>query len=607
MTRPSPTAILRNGLRVLVPVSVLLTAYLYLFPVFSTCAFPLPPETIDEKADTGRAAFAETAMLHWPVSKPNATENSTTIRRPLAPFRLLALGDPQLEGDTSIPTEYLGVFPHVKELLRHVTFQSSHQSLRHRVRQTLHDTIDVFLVDVFDALESIRKRIDLFGNDFYLAHIYRTVHWWTRPTHVTVLGDLLGSQWVSEDEFFRRSNRFWNRVFRGGRRVPDDVAAYPADEYDLSGYLSTNGTPTNESSVWTQRIINVAGNHDIGYAGDINLERTERFERAFGKVNYELRFELPLSSDELAATVYDEHKNPSSTRLVPELRLIVLNDMNLDTPVASPELQDETYAFINQVIHTAAAVEYKGHFTVILTHVPLFKPAGICVDSPLFEFHDHDGTLREQNQLSLPASKGFLEGILGMSGDSSAPGQGRGRRGVILNGHDHEGCDTWHYINQSAPGVDDDGVERSWQVKRWRHATREGLVGRDDAPGTREITVRSMMGDFGGNAGLLSLWFDEETWEWRMEYATCPLGTQHLWWLVHILDLIVVVGMALSILGAVLIAAGMDIDGAVMCVVDKAATVVRGPKPKIQAVPSVTVQEVEEDLIKRKIKARTPS
>jgi hypothetical protein len=53
-----------------------------------------------------------------------------------------------------------------------------------------------------------------------------------------------------------------------------------------------------------------------------------------------------------------------------------------------------------------------------------------------------------------------------------------------------------------------------------------------------------MMGDFGGNAGLLSAWFDEQAWEWRFEYATCPLGRQHLWWFVHIMDLLVVVSLA---------------------------------------------------------------
>ncbi|KAK3382036.1 hypothetical protein B0T24DRAFT_600349 [Lasiosphaeria ovina] len=561
MTQHSPTAILRNGLRLLVPLSVAATISLYFYPIFAGCAFPLPPDQYGVgSADTGRAAFVETAKLHWPYS--NTTDNSSlpSLADPLrshAPFRLLALGDPQLEGDTSIPTDYLGVFPHLRSLVRRLTFRSSHASFRHRVRDSLHDVVDILLEDVFNALESVRKRIDLFGNDFYLAHIYRTLHWWTRPTHVTVLGDLVGSQWLEDAEFFRRASRFWSRVFRGAERVPDHLAAYPADEYDLAGYL--DGGASNESEAWTRRVINVAGNHDIGYAGDINENRVERFERAFGKVNYELRFELPLTNTSLAETAYDATNNPDSNRLLPELRVVVLNDMNLDTPAASTEHQDATYAFINSVINTAAAVEFKGHFTLVLTHIPLYKPEGVCVDDPFFDFHGHDGSLKEQNQLSADASKGFLEGIMGISGDVHAPAHGRGRRGIILNGHDHEGCDTWHYINQTIA----DREKRGWEVKRWRQATKSAIVGQPDVPGLREITVRSMMGEFGGNAGLLSIWFDEANWEWRAEYAACPLGKQYFWWLVHIVDLVVIVGIVLSVSLGVLASSGVDVDQAI--------------------------------------------
>ncbi|KAK4149850.1 hypothetical protein C8A00DRAFT_18526 [Chaetomidium leptoderma] len=560
MTRLSATALLRHGLRFLLPLSVVLTIYLYLYPVFSTCAFPLPPGQDDAvvSANTGRAAFLETAKVHWHSAAGTAGNPTVFVpspSRPPAPFRLLALGDPQLEGDTSIPTNYLGVFPHLKSLFRHVTFRSSHSSLRQRIRQSAHDLVDVFFEDAFDAAESLRKLLDLFANDFYLAHIYRTVHWWTRPTHVTVLGDLVGSQWLDNNEFYRRASRYWNRVFRGAERVPDHVAAYPASEYDLAGNLG--GGPFNESTAWTRRIINVAGNHDIGYAGDINEERAERFESAFGKVNYELRFELPLTNSSLAETVFEA--DPTSDRLVPELRIVVLNDMNLDTPAVSTKLQDDTYTFINNIIDTAAAVEFKGHFTVILTHIPLYKPQGVCVDDPFFDFHQHDGSLREQNHLSAAASKGFLEGILGMSGNAKVAGRGRGRRGIILNGHDHEGCDTWHYINQSIADSD----QRTWEVKRWRQANAAAIVGHDDLPGVREVTVRSMMGGFGGNAGLVSIWFDESSWEWKAEYATCPLGKQYLWWLVHILDLIVVVAVLLLVIATVLSALGLNVDTAV--------------------------------------------
>ena len=69
-----------------------------------------------------------------------------------------------------------------------------------------------------------------------------------------------------------------------------------------------------------------------------------------------------------------------------------------------------------------------------------------------------------------------------------------------------------------------------------------------------------MMGDFGGNAGLLSLWFDHEAWEWRFEYAECPLGTQHLWWFVHIVDFIVLLWVVAYAVATVLVGSGVDVD-----------------------------------------------
>jgi hypothetical protein len=406
--------------------------------------------------------------------------------------------------------------------------------LRKRLRQVTHDFIDVFFDDIPDTLESIRKHIDLFGNDFYLAHIYRTLRWWTKPTHVTVLGDLLGSQWIGDSEFQKRSWRFWNRSFRGGERIPDEVAQFPAEDYNVSGIL---GVEDSDAAVWQNRIINVVGNHDVGYAGDLTPERLVRFERAFGKSAYELRFELPIDDPVINATIFDPEKNLESNRLIPELRIVNINNMNLDTPALNQSLQDDTYAFINAVIHTASAVEFKGHFTLVLTHMPLYKPEGLCVDSPFFDFHEGGG-VKEQNQLSADASRGFLEGIYGLNGDPNAPAGGTGRRGLILNGHDHEGCDTYHFINQSLQGE-----ERQWQVSRWDKARNDHLPGKSGLPGMREITVRSMMADFDGNAGFLSVWFDQDSWEWKYEFATCELGRQYYWWFVHVFDIVLLIAL----------------------------------------------------------------
>jgi hypothetical protein len=552
----SPAALLRNALRILFPLAVVSTVYLYLYPVFLGCAFPLAD------SQPASAAFESTVQQHL-GNAPNG----------IAPFRLLALGDPQLEGDTSIPFSYRTPFSYLTSFAKHVTFQTSHSSLRQRARQSVHDLVDFFFEDIPDCLESIRKVIDLFGNDFYLAHIYRTLRWWTRPSHVTVLGDLVGSQWISDEEFERRSWRYWNRAFSGGERVPDDVARHPSEEYELAGYLGNEGP---NGTVWRKRLINIAGNHDVGYAGDLTVERLARFERDFGKAAYELRFELPISNETANATILDANKNPDSVRLAPEIRIVVINNMNLDTPAVTPELQDHTYAFVNDVINTASAVEYQGHFTVVLTHMPLYKPEGICVDVPFFDFHPSEdgGGVKEQYQLSVDASKGFLEGIFGLHKDSNAPANGRGRRGVIINGHDHEGCDIYHFVNQTDEQSPED---RTWQVVRWGDATEKKIPGQPGFPGLRELTVRSMMGGYGGNAGLLSAWFDETAWEWRFEFVNCALGKQYFWWFVHIIDLITIGIVLVYGIIQVLVASGVDADKWPECVQSRLEALKGGP------------------------------
>ncbi|KAK7697303.1 hypothetical protein SLS64_013691 [Diaporthe eres] len=573
MLSPFHLAFLRNGLRLVFTVSLvlslLLTVYLYLYPAFLSCAFPLPRSSSSGSHNGGNgrlSAFLQTAKLHLPFTDPTATipdhdgsGHITPLR--IAPFRLLALGDPQLEGDTSIPNYYAeSSFPHLKTFYSHLVSRSDdHPSFRSSKKQAFHDLVDFFFDDIPNTFESVRKRIDLWGNDFYLAHMYRTLNWWTVPTHTTVLGDLVGSQWISDTEFEWRAWRYWNRAFSGGHRVPDESATWPAEEYEVAGYLGKS--VYNET--WQRRIINVAGNHDIGYAGDLNNERMGRFERVFGKANYELRFELPASvlSPGGASTIRndtasnDENYNGQDDRLVPELRIVVLNDMNLDTPALSSDLQDQTYRFVNDIISTATAVEFKGHSTVLLTHVPLYKPEGVCVDAPLFTFHDGDGTLKEQNQLSADASRGIVEGIFGLSGDTEAPGSGQGRQGVILNGHDHEGCDTYHFVNQSQG---DDPAGREWQVRRFPEAAADGLPGSPVLPGVRELTVRSIMGGYGGNAGMLSAWFDEDEWKWRFEFENCALGTQYVWWGIHALDL-VTVGLGLAYAVVCLLGAGGEV------------------------------------------------
>lgn len=471
-------------LSALVLLSVSSTVYLYSYPFFHRCGFPTYPLPTNSTA-TGDADF-----------------------------RLLALGDPQLEGDSSLESLANGYFPSLKNL--YADFARS-ESLSDHLLLIRRSVREVIISDLPRIVRSYRKRLDLWGNDYYLAHIFRTVHWFTKPTHVAVLGDLLGSQWVSNEEFEQRGARYWHRVFRHGQKVDNLVT--DKEHVESLGWNKT----------WKTNIINIAGNHDIGYAGDITEERLQRFEKVFGRANWSIRFTLPeRTRSDVSIT---------EVNLVPELRIVVLNSLNLDTPALNEELQAGSYLFINNVISTSRPVEHRDTFTILLTHLPLHKEAGICVDNPNFDFYSQDegGGVKEQNHLSYNAGKGILEGIYGMSGNPGAPGGGFGRNGIILTGHDHEGCDVYHHLPETKDKSND---FRAWKVKRWDPSIAKALRSNKTVPGIREITLQSMMGEFHGNAGLLSARFDHDKGEWMAEYSSCVLGKQHIWWAVHILDLI---------------------------------------------------------------------
>ncbi|PSN65300.1 hypothetical protein BS50DRAFT_55043 [Corynespora cassiicola Philippines] len=517
----------------LAPVAFVGTTWLYLYPVLHGCGFPQPPRG--------------------------------SVR---APFRLLALGDPQLEGDSSLPDPTRPSFPSLKYFKSDMRNAGSWRRRRQMIKQTWPGVRR----DALKWLEGLRKRLDLWGNDLYLAHIVRSLRWWTGPSHVAVLGDLLGSQWVSDGEFERRAGRYWDTVFKGMERVPDEIMLGDREKEVQGRKWGGTLEVLGDDKRWENRVINIVGNHDIGYAGDIDEGRVKRFEKAFGSVNWDIVFTLPAANGPEV-----EAKDAAA------LRIVVLNSMNLDTPAWSSELQRETYDFLNYLVTSSRPVEDKTHATILLTHIPLLKEPGICVDSPYFDFFESGQGVREQNMLSDYASKVVLESIFGLSQNHEVDGQGFGRRGIIIDGHDHEGCDVLHWIKQ--PGIpsrcpedaqsiqltasesvvdllasgnhtDSDASDSQpeepwspkWEALRYPHpplmtAPNGECVELQHVPSMREITLRSMMGDFSGYAGFLSAWFDEsagEKGEWQLEFNTCGAGVQHWWWAVHIIDLVLV-------------------------------------------------------------------
>ncbi|KIX07660.1 uncharacterized protein Z518_02313 [Rhinocladiella mackenziei CBS 650.93] len=518
-------------LRLLFPIALCLTAYLYLYPAFHGCVFPA-------KDASTVTAFIETVAQHWGSFRgSHASHGPSRI-----PFRLLVLADPQLEGDSSLPKPEDGFIP---KLGRHWTRLRATES-QEIFLNILLTAREIWLHDFPEALQALRKRLDLFGNDHYLGHVYRVLHWWTMPTHVTVLGDLIGSQWVTDEEFDWRGWRFWNRVFGKGQKVENEI--WTMENKEEEKIFDMNDTS------WTNNIINIAGNHDVGYAGDISRHRMERFERVFGRANWDVRFQYPRTNGTLTG---------QETSVPPSLHLIVLNSLILDTPALSEDLQAETYDYLNGLIsHRLRPVEDHSSFTLLLTHLPLHKKKGICTDAPFFDYWGNDDGggvykprgLKEQNHLSEYVShQGTLEALFGMSGNLDAPAHGQGRHGLILTGHDHEGCDVWHFIpsdsvwSGSSQDIEEDRKTK-WDTVRWKEAN-----GSDSHTGLRELTLRSMMGDYGGNAGLLSAWFEFETGEWKYNVHMCGLNLK-VWWAVHVVDLVAIGFLLFSLVRSSLIA-----------------------------------------------------
>jgi len=120
-------------------------------------------------------------------------------------------------------------------------------------------------------------------------------------------------------------------------------------------------------------------------------------------------------------------------------------------------LQNQTYEFVVRAGADYMALPPEEQKPLIfLDHIPFHKPEGKCADAPSIS-KDEDGYIRSQNMLSSRITTELLQ---------FAPV-------LIFNGHDHNGCYYEHPLT--------------------------------DAPPAKEVTVRSMMGDYGGYGALLDI------------------------------------------------------------------------------------------------------
>lgn len=183
--------------------------------------------------------------------------------------------------------------------------------------------------------------MDLAFNDAYMRHIYKKMmspsweplaylssllsrsatHTPRSPTHVSILGDLFSSQWIDDTEFDVRVARY--------------RSIFPDPSLSSSGSVAGAVGAGVESSVPV--MINITGNHDIGYGYDISQDRVERWEQVFGKSNFISSVDIPTAAVVGRENDTDSRRTQSSNGSDSDgssrrLHLVVLNTMLLDGP-----------------------------------------------------------------------------------------------------------------------------------------------------------------------------------------------------------------------------------------------------------------------------------
>lgn len=351
------------------------------------------------------------------------------------------------------------------------------------------------------------KRLDNYGNDHYLGHIYRTMQSRLKPSHVAVMGDQFSSQWILDSEFYNRTYRFVERLF-----PRDDLYKLTVidtwkkhENYDWETYMDQEHAmdpdhrfntrayydvydwykpESHQPNFENPLFINLTGNHDIGYSGDATWQHMARFHLLFGQNNY---------------VIYYNKGTPQ------EWRLVVVDSLTLEGPALQEEFRDYTWSFLEHLNATNSG--FHGS-TVLLTHIPFYKREGLCADGPEHKYYaDYEkepyknGKLRSQNHLLYETSQKVLN-IVFPNAD---------KEGLILTGHDHVGCDSYY-----------SHVDGHWVADR--HAQ-----GGDRKP-IHEVVVRAMMGEFEGQTGLVTGHFDKNEKSWHFTFTYCSFAVQHVWW-----------------------------------------------------------------------------
>ncbi|EGC31194.1 hypothetical protein DICPUDRAFT_82899 [Dictyostelium purpureum] len=223
--------------------------------------------------------------------------------------------------------------------------------------------------------EGLKGEYNIFFNDNYMKHIVNSIDYFLNPMMVVVLGDLFSSQYITDEEFQKRVKRYDN-IFS-----------------PLKDYV---------------KIVNITGNHDVGYANEVTDRRINRFEEAFGRVNDKFFFGGHLIG--------------------------VLNSINLDGSMTE-HFQKEAWDHLRELKHDAEATQSP---LIIVTHIPLYKDIK-AIDRTQEPYKTHPYLCREEYIIH-HTNQGFIKDQTMLTPETTDFILNEIKPAFIFNGHDHEGC-----------------------------------------------------------------------------------------------------------------------------------------------------------------------
>ncbi|EGG20295.1 hypothetical protein DFA_07418 [Cavenderia fasciculata] len=325
------------------------------------------------------------------------------------------------------------------------------------------------------ANRGLDGRYNVWFNDNYFRHIVSNIDYYLAPSHVVVLGDLFSSQNLGDNEFNKRVGRY-SSIFEPLR---------------------------NHHTV----LINVTGNHDIGYGNEASKRKITRFENAFGRVNdkwfigghiFAVFNSMVLDDTPIDTQVKDEtwqflrdlaeERKSSGIPIVLATHIplfknytqhdLVSNPTEQQQPTINNTTTDESQPINNEMKESSSSLKItstKNTKPTIVDHSNMkdsipFHFNAMCIEP--YIVHRSGDHIKEQTMLSQETTQFILDEL---------------QPEFIVNGHDHDGC-------------------------IYRHNNK-----------TVEYTIRSMMGGFGGYSALFEIHpNDEQATSFSYSYKICP-------------------------------------------------------------------------------------